>query len=792
MMRFVVFFELLFFVITLNIYSADITKAGYNAGGEIPAGDIIIDLESQYNVHGDDNIDDTAGIQQAINDYKNTGQIVVLLLPKGVINISGASSIVRNGDGSAIDGGGIYIDGNNIILRGRGIDDKTGTKIVYNNPIDFYVVESNTPLIDGKVWPGLAVFQVMSRETADSYRDYPGSTNFHWVSGMQLRSSLMPGTNGINRVYLNSASDADKFNVNDSIWIGACNTVEFLSNHFSPTQYWENDNYFARQQLFHVTSKNIDGADNTYLILDEPLEFDIPYSDDGKIYGSVKYSKVMPIRIVKNVGFEDFTFYHSLKGTEYSNLNSGIYDAVSNSNGVGFKYVNMAPKQALHTILFKWCENVWVKNVKIEMSGSHPIVTENVRFGTFKDNILLGSWNKGKGGMGYFRGSKAVECLFENNFISFVRHLSFQWSATGNVSRYNIFYLAGDMNFHGGWERYNLVEHIWSELDYRHQSWNNEGTAPEGGTWYPLWWAASPHAGKWAGVGSGPYNEVKNNVFYKQKSLNGLFEKWGFYDVPGYSYIFGWDGTAWRHLNTDGNADGDNIILSWEDNQEYDFTASGKGVYLDGSVAADTTAPTLSVTYPTNYFYTRDSFYIQGEALDNVACKISVSIDKTETNIAWGMIRWRYPVDISSLTNGIHKAFIIAVDGAGNNTSKTLFFYVGSNNNVYTNSSIANSDSDSSDYTTSSEYVIISPRILSLNKDAHINISYYINSNDVSFEIYDILGRLIKSFKADGKSDSVEWSGKDNNGTSVAAGLYFLLVRVDGKIREMIKLGVLK
>jgi len=176
---------------------------------------------------------------------------------------------------------------------------------------------------------------------------------------------------------------------------------------------------------------------------------------------------------------------------------------------------------------------------------------------TFQNNYLDGAWNKGTGGNGYFRNSKLYYSLIKNNTIRNLRHLAIQWSATGNLIEENN--LDCDLNLHGGWERNNIFRNNYSKISFEHRHWNESAGIPsETETWFPVWWAASPHAGDWSGP-SGFNNIFYNNTLIKQKTKDGPFENWGLYDTPNMKYTFcGTSDDTWEHLKKDGE-----IIKTW-------------------------------------------------------------------------------------------------------------------------------------------------------------------------------------------------------------------------------------
>ena len=244
-----------------------------------------------------------------------------------------------------------------------------------------------------------------------------------------------------------------------------------------------------RQQIFTVTA--VDTANRT-VTLNKPLEFDVPVdstSDGSPPIGSAAYaSKVSPlVDPVVGVGFENLAFTQDIPGLDRA-------AAVHN-------YGNMAPAQEMHGIVFKWAADSWVSGVRAEMTGSHPIVTEEAYHLQIVGNSLDGAWNKGKGGNGYFRGSRVWDSLYAGNTSRNLRHFTFQWSASGNVVIGNDF--DSDLNLHGGWERNNLFENNTVTVPFEHRSANcttNCGEEGGGGidasTWFPIWWAAGQEGGQ--------------------------------------------------------------------------------------------------------------------------------------------------------------------------------------------------------------------------------------------------------------------------------------------------------
>ena len=312
----------------------------------------------------------------------------------------------------------------------------------------------------GWIWPGRGLFRVQSRGVHSSYASeyaaaagqpedlFEGTVNVHWKAGLKLRGkpgdTAFAARSGDTVVYLASSGSLSAFTVGGLVNVRAANSLSFYAQQDIQPADGTLQNIHMRQQIFTIAA--VDSTNRT-LTLDKPLEYDVPVTStsDGSaaIDGAVYDSKASPlVDPVLGVGFENFALTQEMPG-----LNPA--DAVHN-------YGNMAPADEMHGIVFKWAANSWVRGIRAEMTGSHPIVTEEAYQLQIVDNYLDGSWNKGKGGNGYFRGSRVWDSLYAGNVSRNLRHFTFQWSACGNVVIGNDF--DSDLNLHGGWERNNLFE----------------------------------------------------------------------------------------------------------------------------------------------------------------------------------------------------------------------------------------------------------------------------------------------------------------------------------------------
>ncbi|MEV6717454.1 cellulose binding domain-containing protein [Lentzea sp. NPDC051208] len=555
----------------------DWSKAGYRGGQNLPGQNEInpgaacqitaAELASQFGVKPNDGQDDSAGLQAAIDSIRTTcspsasySALSLITLPAGELEVSRE----------------LHADADYLIIRGAGRD---ATRITFR-PDANTLYDSLTPdgsdwdedgMTSGQgkggwLWPGRGLFRVQSRGVHSSYASdyaaapenrkdiFEGTVNVHWKAGVKVSAAAKAGDRAITVASVSAIKPGTFVNVR------AANSVRFYEQQFATSTPYPLLNMHMRQQIFTVAS-----VSGTTVTLDKPLEFDVPVnstSDGSPPIGGTAYdSKVSPlVDPVVGVGFENFGFTQAMPGLDQA-------DSVNN-------YGNMAPAAQMHGIVFKWAANSWVKGVRAEMTGSHPIVTEEAKNLQIVDNELDGSWNKGKGGNGYFRGSRVWDSLYAGNTSRNLRHFTFQWSAAGNVVIGNDF--DSDLNLHGGWERNNLFELNTVRVPYAHRSGNcrancgeEGGGGPDNSNWFPIWWGAGKKAVKWSGA-TGPRNVFFNNTMTKQTATGGPFT--GYYADHARIYQFGWNGTGYQHLDVGGTP-----ITDWASNEQRDFTG-GHGV----------------------------------------------------------------------------------------------------------------------------------------------------------------------------------------------------------------------
>ncbi|MEU9380073.1 NucA/NucB deoxyribonuclease domain-containing protein [Streptomyces sp. NPDC048279] len=543
------------------------------------------------------NGDASVGLQQAIDDIKANcsatagfNNLSLIELPPGDVRISRQ----------------IYVDADYLVIRGSGFGPVTGTRIVFEPDVDtrYDTITSDGsnwdkdamtsgPASGGWIWPGRGLFRVQSRAVHPDYQEawdladdnrkdlLEGTVNVHWKAGAKLRDKPndtgFAARTGDTKIYIrNDTNSKIRANlvVGKYVNIRAANTMNFYRQMSALPTDSALQPLQMRQQIFKITGVGTSSSDR-WITIDKPLEYDVPVTSESDGSEPIPCdedangtdtcptapvdSKASPlVDPVEGVGFENLYITQVLPGQSSTT-------AVHN-------YGNMDPAAEMNGIVFKWAVNDWVKNVNMSMTGSHPIVTEEAKNLTITDNYLDGAWNKGKGGNGYFRGSRVWDSVYAGNTTRNLRHFTFQWSASGNVAIGNDF--DSDLNLHGGWERNKLFELNTSTVPYEHRSGScysncgdEGGNAPDDSTWFPIWWAAGQKAVKWCGS-SGPNNVFFNNTMKKQLSYGSGYTD--YYADHNRIYRFGWGASGWTHLTSGGGP-----ISDWSHHELLDYTGSG-------------------------------------------------------------------------------------------------------------------------------------------------------------------------------------------------------------------------
>ncbi|MGV6852371.1 MAG: glycosyltransferase [bacterium] len=145
-------------------------------------------------------------------------------------------------------------------------------------------------------------------------------------------------------------------------------------------------------------------------------------------------------------------------------------------------YENLFPENALDGLNLKGVDQCFINNVTVHSAGRHPVNLEYARHCKIQNIQLLDAWNKGVGGMGYLRIARSFDNKLNNIRIKNLRHLSLQWSSSGNVIQQ--LDSTVDINFHGGYSHDNRVKHARINLSNKHK-WPAVFRTPNNAHWAP-------------------------------------------------------------------------------------------------------------------------------------------------------------------------------------------------------------------------------------------------------------------------------------------------------------------
>ncbi len=244
------------------------------------------------------------------------------------------------------------------------------------------------------------------------------------------------------------------------LWFAAENDDAFLRA--LGAQRW--DERFPQIQQFFSPISAVSGTRVSTL---RSLDLDLPPGTDVRL-----------VRPAKNVVLERFGIRHEIPGAR--------------PEEAAFVYENLHPDYQVSSIRYLWAEGGGVRDVAIEMTGKHALAIERSYAVESERVVVNGAWNKGAGGTGYVRFSQAQRCTLRDADIRGIRHVVFQWGASHNRIVSSRLYV--DVNFHGGFSRYNRVERTIVAPPPQHP-------------WAPV--IQTPDDARWAPP-DGPGNTVEN------------------------------------------------------------------------------------------------------------------------------------------------------------------------------------------------------------------------------------------------------------------------------------------
>ncbi|WP_297439949.1 glycosyltransferase [Sulfurimonas sp.] len=179
-----------------------------------------------------------------------------------------------------------------------------------------------------------------------------------------------------------------------------------------------------------------------------------------------KGAKVYKINAVKNVNLKNITLDSIYKADTYKHI-----------------YKNIDENLMIDGIHIKYAAYVTLQNIKIQNSGSNPLVFERA-YNCYGSNIFIdGSINKGKKGNGYLRFNKSFHNTLSDVNVKNIRHIVFQWASAYNTIK-NL-YTEVDINFHGGASHDNLVENVHFHVNTSKHKWGKIYRTPKNASWAP-------------------------------------------------------------------------------------------------------------------------------------------------------------------------------------------------------------------------------------------------------------------------------------------------------------------
>lgn len=111
----------------------------------------------------------------------------------------------------------------------------------------------------------------------------------------------------------------------------------------------------------------------------------------------------------------------------------------------------------VHSVMFDWGWNSWLRNLRVVRSGANGAYAERSKWIEIRDCELDGAWNN-DGGQAYAGFTSCADSLFENCTVRKYRHGPVvQYGAMGNVFRNSVFE-GSDLQWHAGWSTENLFE----------------------------------------------------------------------------------------------------------------------------------------------------------------------------------------------------------------------------------------------------------------------------------------------------------------------------------------------
>lgn len=284
------------------------------------------------------------------------------------------------------------------------------------------VVQTNGVALRGA---GQGRTRLVSRMTQRQAND-DGAVTVRGEKGQRFGTTARPARQGTLAVVV-MPRRGQAVQTDDVLWLGAANDDGFLRRLGS--KRWSREYPWVRQTMNGAALVRDSGA-LVVVGLRHRLDLDLPSGSD-----------VFAARPVRGAALEGFTVAQDVPGGRPAAV-AGVYE-------------NVFPDYDLPAVQWMWTEGGRMRDVGVEMAGGHAVVVENT-LGLAIDGLNVdGAWNKGAGGTGYVRFARAYRCTMTNATVRGIRHVAFQWSAAYNTITNSRLFV--DVNFHGGFSRYNVV-----------------------------------------------------------------------------------------------------------------------------------------------------------------------------------------------------------------------------------------------------------------------------------------------------------------------------------------------
>ena len=298
------------------------------------------------------------------------------------------------------------------------------------------------------------------RMTKAQAGDAPAALAVAGRKGRRVARLARAAASGANRVLVRLEPGQTAPQAGSLLWLGAPNDDAFLRR--IGARVWNERYPYVRQMMTPLLiarpASGADGADGAILLsLRDELDLDLP--EGAEVYVT---------EAVRGVEMSGFTLTHEVPGAA--------------PESVAFVYENAHPAYQVSALAYMWADGGRLRDVGVRMAGGHALVFEN-SYAVRGENVVVdGSWNKGEGGTGYVRFARAFRCSLTDPVIRGIRHVAFQWSSSHNRIRGGR--IEVDINFHGGYSRYNVVSGAVVAPPAQHR-WRAVTTTPRDARWAP-------------------------------------------------------------------------------------------------------------------------------------------------------------------------------------------------------------------------------------------------------------------------------------------------------------------